>query len=235
MRTTSRYSSFAGEGDNKYTKGGEYTTEYGEEYIGEYYTIKSGDAFEGPMANPNNSAPNSTVVPKRLYSFYQNFDHFVYDRLFKFHPPQKFFTQPIPYLYRPKEAEGVYVKGYDLRYFVQRHNADTYAIEVNGQQYNQIGKEGGIDDRIYAYAAVHWQLTGTLTYIETTNRLNVNVASQDLPALPYAINSYTQFASPTLQTVFNDDDAQLVTPQYRSNTVTIKQTYDRQTGRIIPV
>jgi hypothetical protein len=226
----SKYSSFVGGNDYQYTKGKEFTTEDGEEYIGEYHTLKSGATFTGPVEDTNNLRSQ-----KRLYPYYRNDDHFTYDKLFNFHTPQKANTQPIPFLYKPREAEGAYLKGYDLRFFVQRRNAGTFAIEVSGQQYNQIGKAGGIDGSIYAYAAVAWQLTGTLDYIETTNKRNINVAAQQLPALPYAISNYTQFANPSLQTVFNSEDSQYVQPRYKNNAVPIKQTYDRTTGKIIPL
>lgn len=227
---TSKYSGFVGSNDYQYTKGREFTTEDGEEYVGEYHVLKNGTAFTGPVEDTNN-----LLSQKRLYPYYRNDDHFTYDKLFNFNTPQKSNVQPIPFLYKPREAEGAYLKGYDLRFFVQRRNANTFAIEISGQQYNQIGRGGGIDGSIYAYVAVPWQLTGTLDYIETTNKRNINIASQQLPALPYAISSYTQYANPTTQTVFNSQDSQYVQPRYKNNAVPIKQTYDRITGKIIPI
>ena len=227
---SSKYSSFVGGDNYRYTKGKEYMTEDGEEYIGEYHVTKNGTAFVGPTEDTNNM-----LAQKRLHPYYTNRDQFVYDKMLNFNTPQKAHTQPTPYFYQPREEEGVYLKGYDLRFFVQRRNADTYAIEISGQQYNQIGRNGGIDGNIYAHVSVQWQLTGTLKYIEDTNKRNINIASQELPALPYAIGNYTQFARPTLQTLFDSPDSQYVQPRYKKNTVPVKQTFDRTTGRIIPI
>lgn len=227
---TSKYSSTAGANDYLYTKGKEYTTETGEEYIGEYHIIRSGQAFTGPTATTT-----SGISKRPLYSYYNNMDHFIYDRLFEYKPLAKQYVQPIPYFYTPRESEGVYDAGFDLRFFVQRHNADTYAIEIDGDQFDRVGREGGIDSAIYASVALQWRLTGTLQAIEELNKRNTNIASVQLPGLPYVILSYTQFARPTLQTVFNSEDSLFVRPAYKNNKVPIKQTFDRTTGRILPV
>lgn len=229
---TSKYSGIGSDSNEYYyTKGKEFTTENGEEYVGEYHLLPQGQAFTGPTRNTTGKGANT---PRRLFPYYSNYDSFVYDQIFLFDTKVKQFVQPIPYLYSPREEEGVYVDGFDMRYFVQRRNADTYAIEINEEQFNRIGKAGGIDDSIYAYVAVIWKLTGTFPSIEAENKRIINVASQELPALPYAIPSYTQFARETLQSVFNNEDSYYVKPKYRSNKPPIRQTYDRATGRIIP-
>lgn len=225
----SKYSAFADTNDYRYTKGKEFTTEQGEEYIGEYHVTNEGTAYAGPTAQKNDLQPKRRLVP-----YYANPDHFVYDKNFSFYPQPKSFRQPIPYVYAPVESEGVYLNGYDLRYFVQRYNSDSYAIEISGDQFNNIGKPLGIDNAIYAFAAVRWRLTGTLDFIERTNKTSINRAAQQLPALPYSISSYTQFARPTAQTMEDNEDANLVKPQHKRQVVPIKRTYDPTTGRILP-
>lgn len=227
--TTSKYSSLAGANDYLYTKGKEYTTATGEEYIGEYHIKRSGQAYMGPVEDT--AKDNSTTA---LFSYYGNPDHFIYDSLFEYSPPVKQHTQPIPYFYTPREAEKVYEDGFDLRFFVQRRNADTYVIEISGNQYDRIGTTNGIDSAIYASVALHWRLTGTLQSIEEINKRNVNIASVELPGLPFAINNYTQFARPTLQDKFDNPDVLLFRKKYKNNVTIVKQTYDPTTGRILP-
>ena len=226
---TSKYSSVAGANDYLYTKGKEFTTEAGEEYIGEYIIRRGGRIFTGPVS----SATGTSNRP--LYPYYSNRDQFIYDRIFEYSSPVKQYVQPIPYFYTPRESEGVYDAGFDVRFFVQRHTADTYAIEIDGDQFDRIGRECGIDSAIYASVALQWRLTGTLAAIEELNKRNTNIASAQLPGLPFAINSYTQFARPTLQTVFNNEDSTYIRPAYKNNKIPIKQTFDRATGRILPV
>lgn len=227
---TSKYTSLAGANDYRYTKGKEYTTNSGEEYIGEYHIARGGQAFTGPT-----STTTSGITNQPLQIYYNNQDHFIYDRLFQYRPAVKQYIQPIPYFYTPRESEGVYDTGFDLRFFVQRRNADMYAIEIDGDQFDRVGREGGIDSAIYASVALQWRLSGTLQAIEEINKRNTNIASVELPGLPFAITSYTQFARPTLQTTFNDEDSSYLRPAYKDNKIPIKQTYDRVTGRILPV
>lgn len=226
---SSKYSSVAGANDYLYTKGKEFTTETGEEYIGEYHVKRGGQAYTGPTSNTT-----SGISSRPLYPYYSNHDQFIYDRIFEYKPLVKQHTQPIPYFYTPRESEGVYDAGFDIRFFVQRRNADSYAIEIDGNQFDRVGREGGIDSAIYASVALHWRLTGTLAAIEELNKRNTNIASTELPGLPFAINSYTQFARPTLQTTFNNEDSQYIRPAYKNNKIPIKQTYDSATGRILP-
>lgn len=225
---TSKYSPMNGGSNYLYTKGKQFTTLAGEEYIGEYHLLRDGTPITGPIEKVGSG--------ERLLPYYANKDHYIYDKQFLFYPKPKTFVQPVPYLYIPRESEGAYTNGFDFRYFVQRHNSDSYAIEINADQYNRIGKTEGIDESIYAYAAVKWRLTGTLEFIDATNRANVNVAAQKLPALPYAISNYVQFARPTLQTAANNDDFYTIDRKLRGKKgIPLKQTYDRTTGRILPV
>lgn len=225
---TSKYSAFANTNNYQYTKGGQFATETGEEYIGEYHLNGEGVAFVGP------TPPSQQLQPsKRLIAYYENLDHFVYDRSFKFNTLPKQYTQPTPHVYTPNEAEGAYVDGFDFRYFVQKYNSDSFAIEIKNEQFNNIGKRFGIDNSIYAAAVVRWRLTGTLSFIEQTNKANVNVAAQLLPGLPYVISSYTQYSRITSQFTENDEDSDLVRPQYKNRAVIIKKTFDSKTGVII--
>ena len=214
----------------KYTKGGEFTTRLGEEYIGEYHRRNDGKIYTGPI-KPQGRIDNSV----QLLPYYDDMDNFVYDKLNKFYTPLKDHTDPIPYTYNVRPSDGMYELGFDTRFFVQRRGLGNFAIEINSDQRDRFGTDLGIDPNIYDYVDVLWQLTGTIEFIEKTNKERINVASQTIPDLPSLITNYTQFAIPTNQTEFGNPESLLTNNKLTSgNKPAFRQTFDRQTGKIIP-
>tara|TARA_R110000822_G_scaffold197202_2_gene335123 strand:+ start:3128 stop:3883 length:756 start_codon:yes stop_codon:yes gene_type:complete len=214
----------------KYTKGGDFTTRLGEEYIGEYHLRSDGKTYTGPT-KPQGRIDNSI----QLLPFYNSMDNFVYDKLHKFHTPIKDHTEPIPYTYNVRPSDGMYDLGFDTRYFVQRRGLGNYAIEINSTQRDRFGSDLGIDSNIYDYVDVLWQLTGTIEFIEATNKKRVNIASTTIPDITSLISNYIQFAIATNQTEFGDPESLLTRNKLTSgNKPTLKKTFDRQSGKIIP-
>jgi len=214
----------------KYTKGGEFTTRMGEEYIGEYHRRNDGKIYTGPT-KPQGRIDNSV----QLLPYYDNMDNFVYDRLHKFVAPLKDHTEPIPYTYIARPSDGMYELGFDTRFFVQRRGLGNFAIEIDSLQRDKFGSEFGIDPNIYDYVDVLWQLTGTIEFIEKTNKERISIASQTIPDLPSLITNYTQFAIPTTQTEFGDPESLLTKNKLTSgNKPVLKKTFDLQSGKIIP-
>ena len=214
----------------KYTKGGEFTTRLGEAYIGEYHLRSDGKVYTGPI-KPQGSIDDST----QLLPFYTANNNFVYDRLHKFSTPIKDHTEPIPHTYNIRPSDGIYELGFDTRYFVQRRGLGNYAIEINSSQRDKFGRRLGIDSNIYDYADVLWQLTGTIESIKRTNKERINIASQTIPDLPTIITNYIQFAIPTTQTEFGNPEALMTKNKLTSgNKPSLKKTFDRQSGKIIP-
>ena len=216
----------------KYTQGKEFTTINGEEYIGEYHIRKDGKYYTGPTP-PTQGVDNS----QQLLQYYENYNNFEYDKLKSFASPVKSHTDPVQYEYTlGNDPENAYRLGYDTRYFVQRIGIGTYAIEIDQAQRDRFGSSTGIDSGIYRLADVHWQLTGTLEFIERTNKDRINQASQLIPDLPFIIRNYAQYARITNQSVFSSMDSQLRTKDkfMSGRKVTFKQTVDRNTGLIIP-
>ncbi len=213
----------------KYTKGQEYTTIDGREYIGEYHFRRDGKAYTGPI-------PTTDTKTIQLLPYYSSNNNYIYDKLFDFDYPIKDHTQPIPYEYAVREEDGVYAQGFDTRHFVQKIGLGTYAIEIDSRQRDRYGSRLGIDSAIYRVVDVQWQLTGTLQAIEAINKERVNIASQIIPDLPFTIRNYTQYAITTNQTQFNSLDSLLAKDRKVLNgaKASIRQTYDRETGRIIP-
>ena len=189
MAVNRRVSEFSpGRNDNThlYTKGGEFSLD-GVEYVGEYHLIGSVPKT-GPVANPGNR------VLQRLYT---NPDHYVYDRLKNFDVTVLNYVEPKPYLYNPTEPD--YAVGYDNRYFVEKIEDDmSYAIEINQDQYNLIGKRGGIDGGLYPSAVVRWKLTGKRSDIISHNEMELYKASLVVPSVNYAVRNFLEFARITL-------------------------------------
>jgi hypothetical protein len=181
-----KYSAASNTGIYLYTKGGEYSLD-GLDYIGEYH-MEGSTAKTGPVMNSNSRV---------LHRAYRNRDHYTYDKNFEFKVRVLDYVEPVPYLYRP--AEQAYTAGMDARFFVEKYDDNTsYAIEINSQQYEKIGKKGGIDGGLYRYATIQWQLTGRREDIISHNELEVYKASSILPTIEYSIKNYLDFARITL-------------------------------------
>ena len=177
-----------GNGDKSYlyTKGKEFSLD-GKEYVGEYHTNNN-----IPYAGPTKS-----LTAKQLQRYYENPDHFRYEKLFNFHTDVAQFVDPIPYKYTPKA--GAYKAGFDMRYFVEKINDElSYPIEIDQKQFSQINNPNGIDGGLYKGAGVRWKLTGYREEIITHNQNVLIIASRDLPGALYAVKNFLEFAQITL-------------------------------------
>ena len=85
----------------------------------------------------------------------------------------------------------------------------NYTIEIDQEQKEKFGKDGGIDEGLYALATISWKLTGSersiykdnMLYIEGIyeyNQRQVIIGTKIIPNLEYAIKSYTEYARFTL-------------------------------------
>lgn len=189
MAKDRNYSEFSsGRNDNlyKYTKGGQFSLD-GIEYIGEYHFLGN-TAKTGPVPTPD------ARILQRLYRVQ---DHYIYDRNFDFDVKVLSFVEPRPYLYVPKEQ--AYTVGTDIRYFVEKvEDSESYAIEIDQAQYDNIGKEKGIDNGIYTFASINWKLTGRRQDIIDHNELQLYKASATVPSINYAVRNFLEFARITL-------------------------------------
>jgi len=169
-----------------YTKGGEFS--YGGiNYVGEYH-YDGNVAKTGPTPNDN---------AQLLQRYFANPEHYIYDRAFRFKPKVLGFVDPKPYLYKPNEQ--VYSVGVDSRYFVEKiQDSESYAIEIDSAQFNQINKTGGIDGSIHSYTSIEWKLTGSTQSITKYNQYQISIASALVPSINYAIRNYLEYARITL-------------------------------------
>lgn len=169
-----------------YTKGGEFSLN-GNNYVGEYH-YDDVSPRTGPIASPE------TLI---LHRFYTNKDHYIYDKLFNFITPLSEFVFPKPYIYKP--TEQTYTSGFDSRFFVEKINDDkSYAIEVDVEQYSNLGKTKGIDNGIYNSSEITWKLTGSESDIIKHNQLQIYSALSTTPSINYAIKNYLEYARITL-------------------------------------
>ena len=185
-RLTSEYGIRKNDNIYLYTKGGEFS--YGGiNYVGEYH-YDNGIPKVGPVHSTNAGT---------LQRYYTNPDHYIYDKLFSFKPIVLSFVDPKPYLYKPNEQ--VYSVGVDTRYFVEKvQDSESYAIEIDLGQFNQINKAGGIDGGIYSYTSIEWKLTGSAQSITRYNQYQISIASMVIPSIEYAIKNYLEYARITL-------------------------------------
>ena len=169
-----------------YTKGGHFSLD-GVDYVGEYH-YAGRTPKTGPVPEPGS---------RILRRVYRNPDDYIYDHLHNFDVEVLRYKDPKQIVYKP--TEQLYTAGYDTRYFVEKIQDDhSYAIEIDVEQYNNIGTRGGIDPNIYPSAAVRWKLTGTQEGIFDHNRLQVYRASTACPSIDYAIKNYLEHARITL-------------------------------------
>ena len=159
----------------------------GVEYVGEYHMVND-------MAKtfPSNN-PNSEVL-RRIY---KNGDHYVYDRIHEFDIPVLRFVDPKPYRYVPDEQD--YSIGFDNRYFVEKVDDDnSFAIEIDQDQYNNRGTARNIDTGLYLSVSVRWKLTGRREDIISHNEAEIYKASKLCPSIGYAIKNFLEFTRITL-------------------------------------
>ncbi len=182
----SRFSSRKNNNTYLYTKGGEFSLS-GRNYVGEYH-------YDGTIPK---TGPITSDTSQVLTRFYTIGDHYIYDKTFDFDIKVLKFTNPIPYLYRPKDT--VYLAGYDSRFFVEKiDDENSYAMEIDQIQYQGMGKQGGIDNGLYLAATLNWRFTGRREDIIKHNELELQKASTKLPTIIYAVRSTLEFARITL-------------------------------------
>lgn len=178
-----------------YTKGKEYSLD-GVEYIGEYH-------LEGRTAK---TGPIKDAASKVLRKYYPNQMLYDYDRCRNF--PRRERVDPNQIVWAPIDSN--FTTGFATRYFVERTgNYEGYPIEIDLEQADKYGKEGGIDEGVYVLVKIPWKLTGfertvyknNEVYVEGIfehNQRQVILATRVIPNLREAIRNYTEYARITL-------------------------------------
>jgi hypothetical protein len=180
--TNSEFGTSRGNNLYLYTKGGTFSLD-GKEYVGEFHYVGQ-QPKTGPIPTPES---------KVLHRLYINADHYEYDRLLGFDVPILDRVDPKPFLYKPDEQ--AYVVGFDSRFFVEKFDdPDSYAIEIDQDQFSRINVRGGIDGGLYPSVKIKWQLIGSREDIIRHNELELYNASKTIPTINYSVKNFLEFA-----------------------------------------
>jgi hypothetical protein len=183
--------------DTYYTKGEEFFLD-GRNYIGEYH-YKSGKPYTGPY---------ESTSPKQLIPHYKDRMKYTYDSLFNFKKAESTLHQPArTSIIVPTESD--YQVGSYMRYFMQSIIDKTkIPIELSKAEFQNIGKAGGLDDRVNAAFSFVWFLTGPLGSYKDAyghvieglyekNEKTIKQTSLLYPNIIYTVKNYTEFARPS--------------------------------------
>jgi len=182
----SSYSPRKKENTHLYTKGKELSLN-GLEYVGEYH-LDNQVPKTGPISSANS---------QKLERYYTNEDHYLYEKVKKFNVQVAKYVDPIPYKYNPTEI--AYSSGLDRRYFVEKINdIQSYVIEINDQQYKNIGQPNGIDPGLYRFTTINWKLTGRSQDIADYNENALATASAFVSSIQYGVRNFLEYARITL-------------------------------------
>lgn len=178
-----------------YTKGYEFSLE-GVNYVGEYH--KDGKDFK--------TEPIPSITSKALTKYYSDPLVYDYDKARGF--PKRIRVIPNQIVWAPISTN--YTTGFATRYFVERAgNYEGYPIEIDQDQRQLYGKEGGIDEGAYSVLTLKWKLTGSERSLYRNNQLyaegiyeynqrQVIIGTRVIPNIESAIKSYTEYAKITL-------------------------------------
>lgn len=157
---------------NQYTRGGEYATPDGREYVGRYYKLYDGSTYTGinPVLGTNiKLQPIQQEAKEHEYNLIQTYDTVAYGLAKTTGVDQnsslendRVLTELTPYY--PKPSETDYQRGYFTRYFAKIVSGPGYVFEISKTDWTKI-QNGDIEvENILGYESISmlWQLTGPL-------------------------------------------------------------------------
>lgn len=201
---------------NLYTNGKEYSlSTTGEEYIGFYYELVTGQKFTGKYPNDGtniqlissdsfpNKEGNDNIIPKNKLTVLpypgesdpqtrHSHNNFVYSTLPK---QQKSTNRNIPVSITSTPSSTDYRKGVMQRYFAKRNNQNIYLeISVNDHTLLQ-SKSSQIAWDLYTSISLPWYIQGESTIIEFKNILTIKNAARSnrWPGFSMFFSDYLQF------------------------------------------
>lgn len=102
-------------------------------------------------------------------------------------PNTYFNTKVVAHIPTPTENE--YIRGYLIRYFIQKLNDTTSPIyEIKTQSVNKFSA-----NPFYVTVSLDWRLTGTREEIKLSNSESVRIASEIIPKLQLYLPNLLQF------------------------------------------
>jgi hypothetical protein len=107
---------------------------------------------------------------------------------------KKTFSIPAIQSYVPIQSDTDYLKGYIIRYFIQKINdVNAPIIEISSDTYSQF-----IDNNFYNVVNLDWKLTGTYDEIKQANIKSLNIASKTIPSIHLYLPYLLQFSKNNL-------------------------------------
>jgi hypothetical protein len=91
--------------------------------------------------------------------------------------------------YFPNPEINSYNKGYIIRYFLQKSNdSDSYVYEVEQTLFDEFS-----NNPFYKCVTLTWRLTGSVDEVIESNRISLQIACEQLPALKLYLPNFLQF------------------------------------------
>lgn len=198
------------------TRGKEWMTEDGEEYIGTYHTYITGEVFTLPEWDERSSvklvpyAPTKKYVDRYHKALYKVLGN---DATVKSDTDITRYSAPHHRLAVPTEQD--FENGYYMRYAVSKRNDPMYPMrEITSDDMKYYSSAGiGINQYLWKLATVQWKLTGPehdivsngviiTPGIVDTNRRVLQSLENDFPSIKYLfrdLKENTIVANPIIQ------------------------------------
>lgn len=207
---------------NLYTSGGEWVVKStGEEYIGFYHSLYTGESYTGKTQNDKPKellAPLTNIYDQRWeatdrgipFQYYTDiYDGVLYngqtqnpDLINKYNFITNTDVSPIKYVptqHYPTPTEEDYKLGVFTRYFCAKVNEDKY-IELNKETYEKLLKQDSEWQwEYYTPFKLQWTLVGDRNYVATTNNNSIRIAQRDIDRKTldlYLRRNYLKFYRP---------------------------------------
>lgn len=168
----------------QYTSGNEFIDESGNDYVGLYHILPTGQHF----TESTQTDKSVLLLPKRL-------DLSESGKVFNRNTDFKTFNYVLPKSYFPQLTANDYAIGYFTRYFVQKkNNPITTIMEIDVDQYSNINNinQVGINGNIYNKCMLNWRIAGPK--IDSWNTFSVSIARRTFPYLETFFTNYLEFS-----------------------------------------
>lgn len=187
---------------------GEFITEDGKSYSGDYFTTYTGESFTGINPQSLNIKPliKITQPQKGTNNIVVTKDNFVFNYLNKDNINITELLDPIPYF--PIPTEDNYNKNNMTRYFAKQRVVRKFKIiEIDKTTYEDILNQQGIYNYpMWKVISLFWRISPSLSNekkihkftetVEESNKRIVNLKDKTFQGLKQYIINYTQFSKP---------------------------------------
>jgi hypothetical protein len=167
----------------KYTSGNEFVLRNGEDYVGLFHILPTGQRFSGSQPEPL----SVELFEKR---FTPTLDILRYNQITE----SEINRYIPPILFYPQVTDEDYKRGKIQRFFVQKRNSPLNTImEIDGQQYNSINNENnpGINGVIWNKLLLEWRISKIEP--KDASYLNELEVQKSIPKFPYIQTYLTNF------------------------------------------